>query len=512
LASIKRNVVASYVSQIYMVAIGIVLMPTYLRFMGAESYGLIGFYSMLQGWFMLLDVGLTPTMIRETARFRGGALDALKLRRFVKAIEGIFYAVGTLAAVLMIAGSHSIATGWLKVHTLPIVEVRNAIVLIAAIISMRWVSSVYKGAVNGFERLVWLGGFNIAIATLRFVIVIPVIVLVGATPTVFFSYQLIIAIIEVASLHIKSHRLLPQIPLGAEIGWNLSPLKGTLRFSLIIAITSSAWIVVTQTDKLLLSKLLPLSDYAYFTLAVLVAGGVNLLGGPISSALIPRMVTLQEAGDEAGMMLLYRNATQAVAVIAVPAALILACFSKQILMAWTGSQIVSQAAAPVLTMYALGNGILAISSFPYFLQFAKGDLKLHLIGSGLFVVTLIPSLIWGTMHYGTVGAGYAWLLANALYLVFWVPMVHRRFVKGLHRVWLFNDVAAIVVMSSACALLIRHFFVNWPENRIHVAVLLVLYSSVLVFVAAAASSWVRQIFLRRGWIRVLYLQRPSRVI
>jgi O-antigen/teichoic acid export membrane protein len=494
-STIRKNVIASYASQIYMAVIGIVLMPYYLRSMGAEAYGLIGFYSMLQGWFMLLDVGLTPTMIRETARFRGGSLDGLTLRRFVRAIEGIFLGTGIIAALSIIACSRYVATDWLKVQKLPIIEVQHVIMLIALIISIRWASSLYKGAVNGFEHLVWLGGLNIVIATLRFVGVIPVLILVGAKPTVFFSYQIVIATIELICLIIKTYRLLPRLSSSEHLGWDLKPLKGVLGFSLTIAVTSSTWVIVTQTDTLLLSKFLPLSEYAYFTLAVLLASGVNLLSGPISGALLPRMVKLQAEGDEDGMLRLYRNATQMVAVIAIPASLVLAFFSRQILQVWTANAIVAHSAAPVLTLYALGNGLLALCSFPYFLQFAKGDLKLHLIGSLLFVVALIPTLIWATLHYGMVGAGYAWVGANAIYFIFWVPTVHRRFVKGLHLDWLLHDVAAIVILSAGCSVLMWHM-VRWPNTRMGDALMVVLLSGILVAIAAAASSWVRQKVIR----------------
>ena len=33
------------------------MVPLYVRYMGVEAYGLVGFYAMLQGWFMLLDMG-----------------------------------------------------------------------------------------------------------------------------------------------------------------------------------------------------------------------------------------------------------------------------------------------------------------------------------------------------------------------------------------------------------------------------------------------------------------------
>ncbi len=80
---LKRNILANYASQIYVMVVGIVMVPLYIEYMGAEAYGLVGFFAMLQTWFQLLDIGLTPTMAREMARFQGGATDALSLRRFI---------------------------------------------------------------------------------------------------------------------------------------------------------------------------------------------------------------------------------------------------------------------------------------------------------------------------------------------------------------------------------------------------------------------------------------------
>ena len=70
--SLKRNILANYASQLYVTIIGIVMVPLYIKYMGSEAYGLVGFFSMLQAWFGLLDMGLTPTMSREAARFNGG--------------------------------------------------------------------------------------------------------------------------------------------------------------------------------------------------------------------------------------------------------------------------------------------------------------------------------------------------------------------------------------------------------------------------------------------------------
>ena len=39
--SLRRNIVANYLSQIYVTIIGIALVPLYIKHMGAEAYGLV---------------------------------------------------------------------------------------------------------------------------------------------------------------------------------------------------------------------------------------------------------------------------------------------------------------------------------------------------------------------------------------------------------------------------------------------------------------------------------------
>ncbi|MCB8747116.1 oligosaccharide flippase family protein [Rhodoferax sp. U2-2l] len=488
--SLKRNILASYVSQIYVALIGIVMVPLYVKYMGVEAYGLVGFFAMLQAWFQLLDMGLTPTMARETARFNGGASDALSLRRLLRALEGIFVGIALLGGAAMMAGSGAIASSWLKVQQLPLVEVQHAIMLMAVIIALRWVCGLYRGAINGFERLVWLSGFNIAIATARFVLVIPLFIYVGTSPTEFFGYQMVVAVIELAVLAVQTYRLLPKVKASQRTPWQWAPLRGVLKFSLSIAFTSSVWVLVTQTDKLVLSKLLPLADYAYFTLAVILASGVMIVSGPISGAILPRLTKLSAEGDEAGVIRLYRSATQLVGVIAIPVAIMLACFAEQVLWAWTGDAEITRAAAPVLTLYALGNGILAFGAFPYYLQYAKGDLRLHLIGNAMFVVLLIPGLIWATMQYGFIGAGWAWLSANVVYFLVWVPKVHRRFMKGLHVQWLLRDVGMPAILSVISAALV-HYLANWPQERVLVAIQIAIIGLSLLTIAATGSAAIR---------------------
>jgi len=500
-SSLKGNITASYASQIHVTLIGILMLPMYIKYMGAEAYGLVGFFAMLQAWFNLLDLGLTPTIGRETARFRAGSVDALHFRRLFRALSAIFFSIAVIGGSGLLLLSSTIAEDWLNAETLPLDEIQIAVQIMAVSVALRWMCGLYRGVISGSERLVWLGGFNAFIATLRFVGVLPVMWYLGFTPIVFFTYQLLIAVIEVAGLWLKSAHLLPDLVLTNEaVGWSLAPVKPVLKFSLTIAFTASVWVMVTQTDKLVLSSILPLAEYGYFTLAVLVASGIMIVGGPISGAIMPRMTKLEAEGNRKEVIRIYRQSTQLVTIIAGSAAVTLAFCAQPLLWAWTGDAELASKAAPILTLYAIGNGILAIAAFPYYLQYARGNLKLHFIGHLLLLFILIPSIVLSANYYGAIGAGYAWVAVNALYLLIWVAVVHWKLEPGLHWTWLFRDVLTICVPATLLGTAILLIEVNL-NSRLSSLGYVMVFGGAVILIAALMSSDAR-IFISRNKIKI----------
>lgn len=484
--SLKQNIIANYLSQIYVTVIGIVIIPLYLRYMGPEAYGLVGFFSMLQSWFNLLDVGLTPTIARETARFRGGALDALTFRRLVRTLEGIFLLISLLGGSALLLLSDEIATSWLTVTKLSIGEVQFSLKMMAITISFRWMSGLYRGQISGSERIVWLSCYNVIIATLRYVGVFGIISIVSPSIIAFFVYQLFIALIEFTVLMVMSYQLLPRVADDEKVVWSWEPLKSVLKFSFTIAFTSSVWVVITQADKLVISKVLPLAEYGYFTLAVLVANGIMIVSGPVSGAIIPRMTKLEAEKNNIGLIRIYHQATQLVSIIAGSAAVTISFSAVPLLYAWTGDKNLANHVAPILILYAIGNGVMAISAFPYYLQYAKGNLRLHFIGNALFVVLLLPTIILASRQFGSIGAGYVWLGMNLLSFVAWLPLVHRKLEPGLNFKWYCQDILVIILSATIAGYCMKGFF---PQNDSRgMQIIQVIATGFIVLLASLAAS------------------------
>lgn len=445
--SLKKNIAASYASQLYVTVIGIFLVPLYIAYMGAEAYGLVGFFAMLQAWFNLLDLGLSPTIARESARYHGGALAPLAYRQLLRALTLIFMVIVVLGGGGLWLFSKEIAVRWLNANVLTEDVLIFSVQVMAVSVAMRWLGGLFRGVITGAERLVWLSTYNAMIATLRFVMVFASMAVWGYTPTVFFLHQLVIAVFELVGLYFFSRTLLPLKSMLShqQIGWSFAPVMRLLKFSMGIALSSSVWVMVTQTDKLILSGMLPLAEYGYFTLAVLVANGILIMGGPITNSIMPRMARLHAENKENELIHLYRQATQLVVVIAGSAAITIAIFAEPLLFAWTGDITIAQNASTILQLYAIGNGLLIVGAFPYYLQYARGNIKYHNIGNMLTLLILIPCIIYFSSKFGATGAAWTWMLFHLSGVLLWSAFVHARLQPNFHYRWISKDVLFVVI-------------------------------------------------------------------
>jgi O-antigen/teichoic acid export membrane protein len=140
--------------------------------------------------------------------------------------------------------------------------------------------------------------------------------------------------LELVALMWMTRRILPPIEAGRRRLLRGPEMRDLLGFSSAIAFAAVAWVFLSQIDKLVLSKILPLASYGIFSLAAVAAAGVLVLGGPIAQALLPRLTKLAADGASDEMIRAYRQGTQFVCVITVPAALALALFAGPVI--WAG--------------------------------------------------------------------------------------------------------------------------------------------------------------------------------
>lgn len=464
-SSIQKNVLFNYVGHFYITFVGILILPLFLDILGSEAFGLIAFFALLQSWLQLLDLGMSPTLGREVSRLRVHEDSKLQLRSVVRSLEVVFLSIATIVFLVVFLSKDLIGEKWLESNSLDAKTISLCIGIVSIVIAVRWVGALYRSGINAYEQQVWMNIFDIVFVSLKSPVALLIVFISGGNIIYYFLYQLLIVLIEQLCIALKFYSLLPSLSSKNKL-FSLQELKRIMPFALGIAYTSGIWVFTTQLDKLILSKILTLSEFGYFSLVVTVASGLAVLSGPISKAVLPRMTVLLSQSKEIEMLKLYRLATRLVVCIIAPITLILSFYAEKVIVVWTGNYTAAEWIAPIMPLYIVGNGLMAILAFQYYLQYAYGKLSYHVKYNTFYAVFTIPIMIYAVLNYGAKGAGYVWLGSQLITILIWVPFIHHIFSPGLHLKWLIYDVllpiVSALVFMSAFFLVFSDYF---PSSR-----------------------------------------------
>jgi O-antigen/teichoic acid export membrane protein len=212
-----------------------------------------------------------------------------------------------------------------------------------------------------------------------------------------------------------------------------------------ISITS---IILTQLDKLILVKVLPLDTFGYYALASRVAGGLSYITGPICAAFFPRFSQLVAKNDTQELARLYHRGCELMSVLIVPLAVVLTLFSYDLLLVWTQDRSIAENSHWILSLLVVGTALNAIASLPYTLQLAYGWTQLSLVANTAAVFLLAPLVYFMSIRYGGIGAAVVWVIFNSLYILVVVSLMHRRLLQGELWRWCYRDVGRPLLAAA----------------------------------------------------------------
>lgn len=480
--ALKKNLVANYLGQGWSALMGFVFIPLYIKYLGIESYGLIGIFAILQAWLILLDIGMTPTLSREMARYTGGAHDAQSIRDLLRSVEVIALAVACIIAFAIWGGSNWLAKDWLRAENLPFETVAHAFSIMGVVTALRFVEGIYRSCIGGLQRQVAFNVVNGIFATLRGVGSLTVLAIVSPTINAFFVWQGIVSVLSLVSLGYLTYDSLPKAQHAGH--FSIEALRGVMHYAGGMAIITFLALLLTQVDKILLSKLLSLSEFGYYTLASVLAGVLQMLVAPISQAWFPRLNQLHASDDNAGFVRTYHQGAQLVSVIVGSAAAVMIIFASLLLNLWTRNPEIAHNTTMLVRLLALGNLLNCLMWIPYQAQLAHGMTLLAIRINIVLVIIIVPAIILATNNYGAVGAGAVWVILNAGYVLIGAYFILRKILPCEKMNWYRNDlakpVAAALIVAVAISLAV-------PTNRMTAIeqLVFVLITSIFVFALSA---------------------------
>lgn len=465
---LARNMTAAMANSVVVVLINVVALPFYLRYLGMEAYGLIGFYATLQTVIQLLDLGLAPTVSREIAHDAetGRQRRAASLLRTLGVVY-VFVAI-TIAGLVALAAPW-ISGQWLQARALSPETVAQAVTLMGINVACRWPIGLYTGALAGSQRLARASVTSMTINTLATLTSIAVLAWVARSVQAFFLVQAGFGLLQAIVLGVLARSALGE--KDAPFDWaGLRRVWGFSAWMSGIAITS---LVFTQFDKVLLSRLVTLDAFGQYMLAVLLVSGLQVVVGPAFQVIYPKFTALVARGDQGGLARFYSSTSRIYAGMVFSLALALALHVESLVTLWTGSVGIARDVAPLVLLLATGSALNGVMYYPYALQLANGKPRIAFSINITLLLVGAPTILWLVTNYGAVGGAMAWAALGLVYVIVGTLATGAKVAPFAGVRWLARDIAVPLglafVPAVAGAWLSRSLALSpWPASGLAV--------------------------------------------
>jgi O-antigen/teichoic acid export membrane protein len=471
---LKTNIIASFAGQASANIIQLAITPVYIRSLGIEAYGLVGFQLALLTLSQVLDFGISPTVNRELARHSALSREAGEARDFVRTLEVGYWLIGCAIGLAVFGAAPYLSTHWLQRSSLSVATVEESIRIMAILIAAQWPLSFYQSGLLGLQRHRSLNVVRVA-TTAAAAIGGYIVVVRMPSVTAFFWWQTAMHLLHVGIVAGMLWHWLPGSVRRPRI--RLAAIRHTGRFVAGMTVITITSLILTQLDRLVLSRLVSLEQFGYFAVAAILGYGVSAIARPIFMSIFPKFSALVASHDESAVDSLYRKSWQLMMIVVVPLAAVIAVFSGELLLVWTGNPLVAQAAGPIATILAIGSTVNGLMNIPFALQLAHGWTRLSARVNLLLVLVAVPGIVFAATRYGTLGASAIWPATNIVNMLVVIPVIHRRFLPGIGASWFLREVGGPVAVSVLIALLCRLALVGPNDRRWMVAAIVVAWLS-----------------------------------
>jgi O-antigen/teichoic acid export membrane protein len=452
MASLGRNIIANYVGRTWTVILGILFTPVYLKFMGIEAYGLVGFYMTLSSVLGILDLGIGSTMNRELARLSANNGTAGAQRDVVRTLEVIYWGIAIFAGVVVSLLAPYIAHTWIQAQDLDSASVLKAVQLMGIAVALQFPISLYQGGLMGLQRQVLVNIILILTGTLRGVGAILILWLVSPTIEAFLTWQVVTSIIGSVAFFIALWSSLPKHEGRARFRRHI--VFGVWKYAAAISANAIIGIILTQLDKIILSRMLTLKMFGYYSLAATVASAIWMIIVPFNTAIFPRFVQLHEIKQLQELRILFHRSAQILSFLLLPLCALMIFFSSEILLLWTHDPNVVENCHLIVSLLVVGTMLNGIASIPGYSAAAFGWPQLITYTNAIQAVVIVPLIIILVYWLQGVGAAIAWIILNSTYVIFMVPIYFRRYLGEEQGNWYLRDIVVPALAAfSICFLL-----------------------------------------------------------
>ena len=457
--SVKANIISNYIGQITIAVLNFIFIPTYIKYIGIEAYGLVGMFAVLQMALNTLDGSIIPLISREMSCYLGGTKPLESLRNLLRTAEVLCLLFGIIFISAVCLFADFLSTNWFIVEKLPSELIAQAIRIAVFVVALRALEDLYKGVLAGLQKQVVQNSIAVICAIFRFVGVIYALKYIDASIKTFYYWQLLSSIITTFAYIVVCYKSIPGMLSQSQ--FKTEEIKNNLGFSIGSFSFALSSFINTQADKIIISKLLPLTEVAYYTLASSISNVLLMISHPVTLAFYPKIVTLRSQEQHESAAQNYHLNCQIINLTCGVAVFSLIFYGEYIIGYWTQNPELTINVLPYVRLLALSMYILINANTNLLLPYIAGQPITSGKISGFSIIFVFCSTIPLAYYFKAFGAAYGNMIQNlCLFLAF--PLCFNCYLKQEQKSWFFKDF--LIPTLSICVLFYTSIYFNFVNT------------------------------------------------
>lgn len=457
---LKRNFISNLIGTNAIALVQLVVTPVYLNYLGKEAFGLIGVFITLSNIAILLDMGLSSASSREIARLTASEHTLVEVRSTVRTLELIYYVVATLFILITIPLVSLFATDWLNIELLPTKEVIYAVELMLIQLAFQFPLAFCGSGFIGLQRQVLFNIINTTLVSIKLIGAVFVIQYSNHKIIDFFIWQLGITILQFLVIRTVLWYILP----AGKAKFQIEILKRLWQYASTQYIATLLSVCLSQVDKVILSRLLSLSDFGFYMIAWSLASSLNRLASPVATAWLPSLTQLATKKDYKKLANIYITSAKLTSILILSSGIIMAAYPSKVIFIYLGEIAYPKELPYVLSILAVSfilNGLVNTSQT---LALAIGKPIFLVWQNAVGVFITLPLCIYFSEYYGLLGGGVSWLIANLISFIFFTPKIHEAVLKEINTAFFLRTIFPIIFICVTC-LFILSLLYSSEETR-----------------------------------------------
>lgn len=467
------NIFANYGGRIWSFVSIYIFIPLYLKLLGVENYAVIGFYSVLLSLMAFADIGLTATLNREFAD--RGYRDKEYASKLLKTFE-IIYCLIVIAIVLLIYFlAPTIASNFLNSENISAIRLVVFIRLMGANIGLQFFSTLYSSGLMGLQEQVTSNLLSVSYGFLRSgLVILPL--LFYPSLEVYFYWQLISVFIYLIIIRSVLWKKI-KVPF---VKFEFGILKKLWKYAVGMMYMSLIGALNIQIDKMMVSNMLSLKQFGYYSLATTFSQIPIILSGPIMLAVFPELTRYIGLKSKEKAEFLYSKYSFIIASLTSGVVIILIFYTTDLIYIWTGDTLISKSISGISRMLLIGSLFLSLQYTSYYMALAHAYTKASIILGSLSVLFIISTVGFFINKYGLFGATFPWVILNLSFFLILSKVIIKKFLDISYIKWLFQNNILPIITSCFIGVIFNFFFSLFSQGKFVIIYSLLTFTIIII--------------------------------